>query len=105
MKLERTINYNFGWLVLVALVNVAFLLVFFLLLSSNVIVQQGISVSMPFSWFTLGPHTNQQIISITSVAFQAIKFRHQRVIMEQLERSMGAAKCESQTCCIIEYSY
>ena len=29
MKLERTINYNFGWLVLVALVNVAFLLVFF----------------------------------------------------------------------------
>jgi len=37
MKLERTISYNFGWLVLVALVNVAFLLVFFLLLSSNFI--------------------------------------------------------------------
>src|SRR5947199_383462 len=55
MKLERTINYNFGWLVLVALVNVAFLLVFFLLLSSNFILQQGISVSMPFSRFTLGP--------------------------------------------------
>ena len=29
MKLTRTINYNFGWLVLVALVNIAFLLVFF----------------------------------------------------------------------------
>ena len=41
MKLERTISYNFGWLVLVALVNVAFLLVFFLLLSSNFILQAG----------------------------------------------------------------
>ena len=71
MKLERTINYNFGWLVLVALVNVAFLLVFFLLLSSNFILQQGISVSMPFSRFTLGPQTNQLIISITGGAVPA----------------------------------
>ncbi len=44
MKLHRTINFNFAWLVLVALVDVAFLLVFFLLLSSNFILQQGISL-------------------------------------------------------------
>src|SRR6266542_5656065 len=84
MKLERTINYNFAWLVLVALVNVAFLLVFFLLLSSNFILQQGISVSMPFSHFTLGPQTNQQIISVTGGAVPAIYFRDQRVTMEPL---------------------
>src|SRR5204862_5849699 len=55
MKLGRTKEYNFGWLVLFALVDVAFLLIFFLLLSSNFILQPGISVSMPFSRFTLGP--------------------------------------------------
>src|SRR5206468_4726255 len=96
MKLERTINYNFGWLVLVALVNVAFLLAFFLLLSSNFILQQGISISMPFSRFALGPQSNQQIISITGGAVPAIYFQDQRVTMEQLGSLLDAAKRKDQ---------
>src|SRR5215468_10745944 len=97
MKLERTVNYNFGWLVLVALLNVAFLLVFFLLLSSNFILQQGISVSMPFSRFTLGPQTSRQIISITGGAVPAIYFQDQRVTMEQLGPLLDAAKRRDQS--------
>jgi biopolymer transport protein ExbD len=92
MKVHRTINFNFGWLVLVALVDVAFLLVFFLLLSSNFILQQGISVSMPFSRFTLGPQTSRQIISITGGAVPAIYFQDQRVTMEELGPLLDAAK-------------
>lgn len=92
MKLSRTVNYNFGWLVLIALVDLAFLLVFFLLLSSNFILQQGISVSMPFSRFTLGPQTSRQIISITGGAAPAIYFQDQRVTMEQLGPLLDAAK-------------
>jgi biopolymer transport protein ExbD len=92
MKLHRTINFNFAWLVLIALVDVAFLLVFFLLLSSNFILQQGISVSMPFSRFTLGPQTSRQIISITGGAVPAIYFQDQRVTMEQLGPLLDAAK-------------
>ena len=92
MKLSRTVNYNFSWLVLVALVDVAFLLVFFLLLSSNFILQQGISVSMPFSRFTLGPQTSGQIISITGGAAPAIYFQDQRVTVEQLGPLLDAAK-------------
>ena len=85
-------NFNFGWVVLVALVDVSFLLVFFLLLSSNFILQQGISISMPFSRFTLGPQSNQQIISITGGAVPAIYFQDQRVTMEQLGTLLDAAK-------------
>ena len=92
MKLSRTANYNFGWLLLIGLVDVAFLLVFFLLLSSNFILQQGISVSMPFSRFTLGPQTGRQIISITGGAVPAIYFQDQRVTMEQLGPLLDAAK-------------
>jgi biopolymer transport protein ExbD len=92
MKLSRTVNYNFGWLVLIGLVDVAFLLVFFLLLSSNFILQQGISVSMPFSRFTLGPQTSRQIISITGGGVPAIYFQDQRVTMEQLGPLLDAAK-------------
>src|SRR5438105_8751036 len=92
MKLSRTISFNFAWIVLVALVDLAFLLVFFLLLSSNFILQQGISVSMPFSRFTLGPQTSRQIISITGGAVPAIYFQDQRVTMEQLGPLLDAAK-------------
>ena len=92
MKLSRTVNYNFSWLVFIGLVDIAFLLVFFLLLSSNFILQQGISVSMPFSRFTLGPQTSRQIISITGGALPAIYFQDQRVTMEQLGPLLDAVK-------------
>jgi biopolymer transport protein ExbD len=97
MKLSRTKEYNFGWLVLVALVNITFLLFFFLLLGSNVILQPGISVSMPFSRFTLAPQVNQQIISITGGAAPAIYFRDQKVTIEQLGPLLDAAKREGQS--------
>ena len=97
MKLSRTKDYNFGWLVLLALVDAAFLLVFFLLLSSNFILQPGISVSMPFSRFTLAPQINQQIISITGGAVPAIYFRDQRVTIEQLGPLLDTAKRDGQS--------
>ena len=97
MKLGRTKEYNFGWLVLFPLLDVAFLLVFFLLLSSNFILQPGISVSMPFSRFTLGPQINQQIISITGGAAPAIYFRDQKITLEQLGPLLEAAKREGRS--------
>jgi biopolymer transport protein ExbD len=97
VKLSRTTNYNFGWLLLIGLVDLAFLLAFFLLLSSNFILQQGISISMPFSRFTLGPQSNQQIISITGGAVSAIYFQDQRVTMEQLGPLLDAAKRKDQS--------
>lgn len=97
MKLGRTTNYNFGWLLLIGLVDLAFLLAFFLLLSSNFILQQGISISMPFSRFSLGPQSNQQIISITGGAVPAIYFQDQRVTMERLGPLLDAAKRKDQS--------
>jgi biopolymer transport protein ExbD len=97
MKLSRTKEYNFGWLVLLGLVDVAFLLIFFLLLSSNFILQPGISVSMPFSRFALGPQINQQIISITGGAAPAIYFRDQKITLAQLGPVLDAARREGQS--------
>jgi biopolymer transport protein ExbD len=97
MKLSRTKEYNFGWLVLLGLVNVAFLLIFFLLLSSNFILQPGISVSMPFSRFTLGPQINQQIVSITGGAAPAIYFRDQKITLAQLGPLLDTARREGQS--------
>src|SRR5205809_8094847 len=97
MKLSRTKEYNFGWLVVIPLLDVVFILVFFLLISSHFILQPGISVSMPFSRLTLGPQINQQIISITGGATPAIYFRDQKVTLEQLGPLLDAAKREGQS--------
>lgn len=97
MKLSRTKDYHFGWLVVFPMLDVAFLMVFFLVLSSHFILQHGVSISMPFSRFTLGPQVNQQIISITGGAAPAIYFRDQKVTLDQLGPMLDAAKRDSQS--------
>ena len=96
MKLSRTKEHHFGWLAAMPLIEVTFLLIFFLLLSSNFILQPGISVSVPLSRFTLGPQINPQIISITGGAAPAIYFRNQKVALEQLGPLLDEAKKESR---------
>jgi biopolymer transport protein ExbD len=97
MKLTRTKEYNFGWLVVFPLIDTVFLLIFFLLLSSNFMIQPGISLSLPLSRFTLGPQLNQQIISVTGGAPPAIYFRDQKITLEQLGPLLDAAKRENRS--------
>ncbi len=88
MKIERTSQIHFGWLLLVPLIDILFLLIAFLLLSSNFLLQPGIAVAAPVSSFLLAPQPNQEIISITGGAPAAIYFRDQRVTTEQLQRML-----------------
>src|SRR3954468_3813011 len=96
MKLSRTKEHQFAWLAAIPLLDVTFLLIFFLLLSSNFILQPGISVSVPLSRFTLGPQINPQVISITGGAAPAIYFRDQKVALDQLGPLLDAAKKEGR---------
>ena len=96
MKLSRTKDYSFSWLAAIPLLDVIFLLIFFLVLSSNFILQPGISVSVPLSRFTLGPQINPQIISITGGAAPAIYFRDQKVALDQLGPLLDEAKKEAR---------
>ena len=97
MKLSRTKEYNFGWLMIIPAIDVVFLLIFFLLLSSNFILQPGIAVSLPFSRFTLGPLQNQQIISITGGGMPTIYFRDQKITLEKIGPLLDAAKTENRS--------
>jgi len=96
MKLSRTKEYQFSWLAAIPLLDVIFLLIFFLVLSSNFILQPGISVSVPLSRFTLGPQINPQIISITGGAAPAIYFRDQKIALDQLGPLLDEAKKEGR---------
>lgn len=97
MKLSRTKEYNFGWLVLFPLIDVVFLLIFFTLLSSNFILQPGIAISAPATPFLLGAQRNPQIISITGGAVPSIYFRDQKTSIERLGPLLDEAKRESRS--------
>src|SRR2546423_2645655 len=92
MKLSRTKEHHFGWLAAIPLLDVTFLLIFFLLLSSNFILQPGISVSVPLSRFTLGPQINPQIISITGGGAPALYFRAQKITRRPLRAVLDEGK-------------
>jgi biopolymer transport protein ExbD len=96
MKLSRTKEYHFGWLAVIPMLDIVFLLIFFLLLSSNFILQPGISVSVPLSRFTLGPQINPQIISVTGGAVPAIYFHDQKISLEQLGPLLDQTKKEGR---------
>ena len=96
MKLSRTKEYHFAWLGVIPLLDVIFLLIFFLLLSSNFVLHPGISVSVPVSRFALGPQINPQIVSIAGGAMPTIYFRDQKVALEQLGPLLDAAKKEGR---------
>jgi biopolymer transport protein ExbD len=97
MKLTRTKHYHFGWLLLVPLLDIIFLLIFFVLLSANFTLQPGIAVSLPLSKFQLAPQQNQQIISITGGAIPTIYFRDQKITLEQLGPLLDLAKRDGQS--------
>ena len=97
MKLSRTKEYHFGWLMIIPAVDVLFLLIFFLLLSSNFVLHPGISISPPISPFTLAAQPNEQIISITGGAVPAIYFRDQKVGLDQLGPLLDAARQEGRS--------
>jgi biopolymer transport protein ExbD len=97
MRLTRTKEYNFGWLVLFPLIDVVFLLIFFTLLSSNFILQPGIAISAPATPFLLGAQQNPQIVSITSGAVPAIYFRDQKTSLERLGPLLDDAKRENRS--------
>ena len=97
MKLTRTKDYHFGWLIILPLIDIVFLMLFFLVLSSHFLLQHGVSVSMPLSRFVLGPQLNQQIISITGGASPVIYFREQPVTLGQLGPMLDAVKREGQS--------
>jgi len=95
MKLVRTKQYQFEWLLIFPFLDIAFLMIFFLLLSSNFILQPGIAVTVPFSKFMLAPQVKYQIISITTGA--TVYFRDQKTSIDDLGPQLEIARKEGRS--------
>jgi biopolymer transport protein ExbD len=95
MQLVRTKQFQFGWLLIFPLLDVVFIMIFFLLLSSNFMLQPGIAVTAPFSKFLLAPQVKYQIISITNGA--TVYFRDQQTTIDELGPQLDQARREGRS--------
>lgn len=97
MKLSRSVQINPALFVIVPLVAVLFVVILFFTLSSRFVLQPGISVTLPFSTFTLGPQRDPQIVSITSGPVTAIYFRDQKLTLNDFGKSLASSPGKDKT--------
>ena len=97
MKLHRTVKYEPGLFNLVPLVTVLFLMLAFVTLTNTFVLQPGISISLPFSSFALGPQHNPRIISITSGAIPSIYFQDGKVSIADLDQKLSDASSKERS--------
>src|ERR1700732_223519 len=88
MKLVRSVHLNPFLIILIPLVDVCFLLLLLLPVSSTFLLHPGISVNLPFSKFTLGPQKNPIIVSITPGPYPLVYYRDQQIRLEDLGRRL-----------------
>lgn len=84
MKLVRNVRPHFFLLPISVVMDVAFLLIIFLVLSSSFVLQPGIAVSVPFSPFTMARDANPQILTITGPPVPGVYFRERKISLEEL---------------------
>lgn len=89
MKLQRTVKYEPGLFNAVPLITVLFLVLAFVTLTNTFVLQPGISISLPFSSFSLGPQRNPQIVSITAGAIPTIYFHDEKVSVADLDQKLS----------------
>jgi len=89
MKLHRTVSYNPELLNLIPLVTVLFLVLALVTLSNTFVLQPGISVTLPFSSFALGPQHHPQIVSITADACPIVYFHDEKITIQELNRKLS----------------
>lgn len=84
MKLRRTKRAEFAPLVFFPLLNVALLLVAFIVLSSSFVLHPGVAVSLPGSSFLLSPLQRAHFISITGGGVPRIYIDDRLTTLRQL---------------------
>lgn len=97
MKLSRSPAPNFAWMFVAPALQMALILIFFLLMSTTFMLQPGIAVSVPKSSFVLTPRHSPGVVSITSVPVPAIFFEDEEVSAPALRETLRKARGRIQT--------
>jgi biopolymer transport protein ExbD len=97
VKLRRTAAPIPGVLYLAPGIQLALVLIVFLLISSSFLLQPGVAVNLPKSPFILSPQRNPRVIAITPPPLSAIYFENQQVSEAELRTRLSSLKGRTQT--------
>ena len=97
MKLTRSSQINPALFGVIPLVNVIFLLLIFHTLSSNFILQPGLSVTLPFSTFAFGPQHHPSIVTVTSAPTPIIYYQDERFTLDGFLKKMSREPGKERT--------
>ena len=97
MKLTRTTQLNPALFGVIPLVNVIFLLFVFHALCANFVLQPGISITLPYSTFALGPQRNPRIVTVTSAPSPAIYYRDEKFTLDSLSKKLAKEPGKDRT--------
>lgn len=97
MKIERTFSFHPAVFGIIPLLNVLFLVLVFYEMGSRFILQPGVQVSMPSTFYALGPQQNVQIVSITASPAPAIYYRDQKITLAGLLKRLEEVQSAERT--------
>lgn len=97
MKLRRSPAPPAVLIFLAPGLQLALVLVVFLLLSTSFLLQSGVAVALPKSPFILSPQRSPRIITITAPPLSAIFFENEEVSEAQLRERLQSIKGRTQT--------
>lgn len=97
MKLRRSPAPPAVLIFLAPGLQLALVLVVFLLLSMNFLLQPGVSVVLPKSPFVLSPQRSPRVVTITAPPVSAIFYENQEVTEAQLRELLQGVKGRTQT--------
>ena len=97
MKLTRTTLIHPALFGVIPLFNVIFLLLVFHSLCSTFVLQPGISITLPFSAFSLGPQRNPRIVTITPAPASAIYYRDEKLSFDDFSKKLATETGRDRT--------
>lgn len=97
MKLERTPGLNPALIFIAPALDVALVLIFFVILSTSFLLQPGIAVTVPDSPFLLAPQRDPQVVSVTAPPSAAVYFDNEQVTFDGLRERLAAQRDRKRT--------
>ncbi len=97
MKLTRSVQLNPYLVFLTPLADFTCLLLLLFLVSSTFLLHPGISVTLPFSKFTLGPEKNPVVVTVTAGSYPTIYYREQQVTLENLGKALDQSPLKEKS--------
>ncbi|MFV0415435.1 MAG: ExbD/TolR family protein [Chthoniobacterales bacterium] len=88
MSLSRRYPSKPAFLYFAPTIDLCLILIFFIILSTNFLLQPGVAVNVPLSPFALAPLRNPQVVSLTGSPKPELYFQNHKTTLDELRQHL-----------------